>query len=744
MNRPANEPAALPRELAEFLVELSIALHKHAIYPPTHPLLAGAAAGVSRTLGLLLANRASLSLGVARQQLVIDGMATDPHNSLLRELAERLHRHHLGAVTFDTGAVAAEVAALLHAVAGDAERHGALGLMGDDARPTWPHIRLHPLSYGQLELVTGGGSDLGAPAGSHSAHLWVGLASAALAGGGGTGGERSSSAVGRQLSAGENAAGGTAELAAGGGSPSRSTTGDAGSADRESEAEHTVISEPADVARAIDEHGREVAYDQVIVGYLLQIADELKREGGADTAVLRTRVSKMVGSLDPATLRQLLGMGGDALQRRRFLLDASQTLTVDAVVELVQAAAQPGYNVSHSLMRVMRKLAAHATTAGDAGGEADVAVRESVRGLLDRWSLVDPNPGGYGKVLEAMSHTAPTIEVAEGAVACEPERIIEMAIEVGTTGESVWRAVDTMANSRRLSAVLDLADRAPSSSPVAALVAERAASPARLRELLMNEQDDGALIARVTRKLGLAACEPLLDALETHMSGRSRVRVVELLAALGPEAGSVVAKRLAGAHPATQRDLIGVIGKMASLPPGFSAESFANHPDPAVRREALKLMMRDPGARDRALVLAVSDADERTVLIALGEALERCPPIVVAAARGRVDRGELEPPVRALAVRVVAAHGSGDTPAWLAGVATKTKRWLLRTRLAPSSPEVLAAITGLAHHWGEDPRAATVLALALRSPDPDIMACVTRSGTSRAIPSHTRAKEMPR
>ncbi len=42
------QKAALSRELGEFLIELSIALHKHAMYPEGHPSLAPAAAGVVR------------------------------------------------------------------------------------------------------------------------------------------------------------------------------------------------------------------------------------------------------------------------------------------------------------------------------------------------------------------------------------------------------------------------------------------------------------------------------------------------------------------------------------------------------------------------------------------------------------------------------------------------------------------------------------------------------------------------
>ena len=36
------------------------------------------------------------------------------------------------------------------------------------------------------------------------------------------------------------------------------------------------------MAKAIDEHRGTAAYDQVIVGYLLQIAEELRSASGAD------------------------------------------------------------------------------------------------------------------------------------------------------------------------------------------------------------------------------------------------------------------------------------------------------------------------------------------------------------------------------------------------------------------------------------------------------------------------------
>lgn len=125
MNQPTTggiSSATLSRELSDFLIELSIGLHKNAIYPPGHPLLEGATSGIARRLDALLAKRSSLSLGVARQQLIIEGVATDENNPVLRDLAARLHKHHLGAVKFMQGVTPEEVASSLATIAVDVGR----------------------------------------------------------------------------------------------------------------------------------------------------------------------------------------------------------------------------------------------------------------------------------------------------------------------------------------------------------------------------------------------------------------------------------------------------------------------------------------------------------------------------------------------------------------------------------------------------------------------------------------------
>src|SRR5262245_52769091 len=115
------ERVTLSRDLSEFLVELSIALHKHAMYPGGHPSLGTATTGVTYRAERLLEDRPTLVFGVARRQLIIDGVATDPDQPVLRRLAEALHRHHLGAISLSRGLQPDEVGLALRALSAEVE-----------------------------------------------------------------------------------------------------------------------------------------------------------------------------------------------------------------------------------------------------------------------------------------------------------------------------------------------------------------------------------------------------------------------------------------------------------------------------------------------------------------------------------------------------------------------------------------------------------------------------------------------
>ena len=389
---PKADRATLSRELSNFLIEFSIALNKHGMYPLGHPALEPTAGAVQRRLELLLTTDDTLSLGVARKQLVIEGVATDPSSPVLAELAAKLHRHHLGAVTFQSGTTAEEIREVLQLIALEPDRmDDPLGLGAPERLTQWLHIVLHPVNYGRLELLVDGEGDEEererSAARVRASQLWIGLAQAAIA---------------------------------------------AEEARDEESVGYEIDHDPSAVAKAINDRPRTSAYDQVIVGYLLQMGEELRAGQGEEDAELRKRMSKLIADLDSTTLQGLLSMGGDHTQRRNFLLNATQGLAAEVVVELVKAAGEAEeQTVSHSLLRVLQKLAQHAEQGeGRRRAEADLALREQVRALISDWALRDPNPEGYRLTLSRVAEAKSVFAAyTDTRYAPEPRRIIEMALE---------------------------------------------------------------------------------------------------------------------------------------------------------------------------------------------------------------------------------------------------------------------------------------------------------------------------
>jgi len=688
------ESAALSRELGDFLIEFSIGLQKYAIYPAGHPMLGTTSVDLNRRLEALLKERQSLSLGVARNQLIIEGVATDDSNPVLRELAARLHRHHLGAVKFSQGVTETELNDFLATVAVDAGRlPRPLGLESPEVLTQWPHTRLYPMTFAQLQLIEenpdAAGSDddqmKASGSGSRSAALWIGLARAAL----------------------------ITELGA------------------NMDSEDAASTDPAVVAKAIEDHKRDEAYDQVVVGYLLQIAEEVKQKGGRDAAALTKRVSQLVGTLSPEALQRLMQMGGDVRQRRKFVSDAAKGMSVDAVVDLVRAAADTsGQTISHSMVRMLSKMAVHADAGSvESRSNADGALREQVAKLIEGWELDDPNPDGYRLALQKMATSAPMFRNVEHSFPLEPERLLMMGLEIETLGDQVFRAADSMAARPDITPLIDLIDNAPAPW-MRDTVWRHVATPERLRLQLALDPPPIAVLQRMVARMGAAAVDGLLDALDEATDQASQERVVDLLASVGPPAGPLIMARLPGMRWSHVRLLIALLGKQRDWPGGYTPEAFLNHPDPLLRREALRQQLRAPETRDAAIVRALADASEATLRLGLGAAMTSCPRDAAAILRVRADDATISPDLRALGIRALASYKSPETPSWLAARVVKMGRLLKRPGLAPKSPELLAAIEGLAAHWKDDRAAKEALALALASGDPEIQGAATPRGST--------------
>lgn len=676
------ERVSLSRDFSEFLIELSIALHKHAMYPSGHPSLEPAAAGVVRRAERLLQGRETIAFGVARRQLIIEGVATDPNQPVLRRLAEGLHRHHLGAISLTRGVEAAEISLALRALSTEVEREGPLGLASSGRMLDWTHVRLHPLTFDRLELVgdaplaTGGS---GGPGGWKGAELWIGLARAAMA---------------------NDAAGQPAE---------------------------TVSTEPSVVAKAIDEHHGAAAYDQVVVGYLLQIASELKTATGAEAAALRRRTGRLISALRPETLRRLIEMGGDVAQRRSFVLNATSGMAVDAVIEILKAAADAsGQTISHGLIRMLSKLAAHAELGHEeARSFADGALRDQVSSLLSGWNLVDPNPDVYGRVLQHLATAAPAGQRLDGGRdqgdQSDPLRVVQMSLEVAAVGPLVDRAVDRAIDGGAVGSLLKLLESAPAASGVTKdNLRSRLLLPSTIRRLLARDPVDLDSLDHLFPLLSIESYEVLLSTLVTSTNRATRRKLLDRLPRTNLDVGPLIVARLADERWFVQRNMLLLLERLGRVPSGFSVTPWTRHHDARVRYEAIHLQLKLPAERDLALLTALDDHDLRIMRLGLIALQDECPPAMA----GLVVRVALNPRIveelRVLAAGALGRSGERVSLDALLHLVDGGRTLLGKPKLAPRTPVLLAAVRALASNWASEPRASGMLALAIGSSDPEV------------------------
>jgi hypothetical protein len=670
----------LPLDLSRFLVDLSIAMHRVAMYPSGHPALVPALNRLGQRAEQILEQRVRIAIGIARDRLVIDGLATDARHPILRGLAERLHQHQVAALTFTRGVELAELTDVVTVLGQDPDRgDGPLGASSADRRVRWPHVSFHTLTIGGLDIVedSTGGVD-GAPVTTH-AELWVGLARAALE---------------EDI----DPAQGTAEI------------------------------EPEVVAQAIDEHQRVEAYDQVIVGYLLQIAEELRSATGAQAAELRRRTSMLVSAMQPETLKRLLDMGGDAFQRQQFVSDASIGMAAGAVVDLVKAAAEASEEtVSHGLVRLFTKLAVHA----DAGTDnvrplADSALRDQVRRLMADWELADPTPADYRAMLQGMARSSPyTVGgPSEAPDATEPLRIVQMSLELAADGPAVTRAVDQLADNGDLAGLLEAIRKMPD-SPGASQIWAHVTSPAFVQSLLDRSTVGYRGLEVLIPHLAAPALDPLFDLLATSEERHVRRTIFDLLRRAGAEAVPAAIARLSDPRWYVVRNLLSLLAQMPELPGEFDPTPWVAHEDSRVRREALRLAAGIPRFRAAVLERAVRDPDPRIVLQAIKAAQDGCPsallPVVVALARSEATDDEL----RAAAITVL-ARASRIEPVLelLLGIAAGDGRRSWRASTTPATQTQLAALAGLIHAWPNDRRAAAVIRRAAANGAPEVLQLV--------------------
>jgi hypothetical protein len=674
------------RALIDLLLSLSAALLKHSMYPPGHPALEHIATGLADRAAQLLADRRDLSIGVARHQLVIDEATTDAANPALRRLADCLHGHHLGGLTLLQGVDAAQIGSVLHALASEPAASHPLGLLTGDARPTWPHVRLHPLNFDHLTIVDEASADGVTDGRRDHDDLWQALAQAALAG----------------------------------------ATGPAAAPGEGNDA-------PDHLARAIDAHASGEGYDQAVGGCLRQILQALRQSSGTDAEVLKARTSGLIAALQPETLRRLVRTSRSDPATRGFVQDAVQSLSVDAVLEVLKATADvSGETISHGLLRMLTKLAAHAdgTGRGRPGSGADEALRGQVSQLLADWSLADPNPDSYGRLLQQL---ATTVTLDEPAVAATDEippslRLVQMGFELGSLGTLGDRALARHVADGDLGALLAVLDTPPpGSEALVETVRARLRTPAVLTRLLSKEPVNFAAIDALLPTMSATEHEPLLDVLASSENRTLRRRLIDRLAEVPHDLSAMIIARLDDPRWHVQRNMLLLLERTGRVPAGFRVAAWTAHADRRVRHEAIRLALTLPAERTAAIRTALNDSEPRAMLLGLAALGTNCPPDLMERVAAIATDVALPDDARVAAVVTLTRAGQGAAVRTLLALVHGGRTLLGRSKLAAPTPVVLAALRALAGQPALDGRARRYLSLAESSPHAEIRAAVAAS-----------------
>lgn len=683
MSAERDPVSTIERAISEhenLLVEFATSLQKHTFYPKGHPIVMASAERLHARLCEVLAVKSALSIGVAKQQLLIEGESTDGTHPILRDFANLLHRQQIGAVVLTDGIEREELSDVLATLGLDAAKHadgieGTMGMLSLEGR--WPHAQFFRMSFDRLQLGNDGESAEQDVEVSRVNELWIGLARAALAG----------------------------EVA---------------------EDSGRILSDPEHIAGAIDSKRGDFAYEHVIAGYFQQLAAELDQAGPRRHSQVRERLSSLLGTLHGETLERLLSMGGDARKRVEFVRHATSIMAAPAVVDLLRCASTAaGRGISDSMLRLLSKLARYAQQ-GTQGEGFDQELRDHVRDIVTKWTLADPNPEEYNAALTALARSnssAANLDDDRGRSRLEPERLIGIALHVGEGGASLTRAARALA--ARGDWTETLADvEAADPSRARDMLLQELVTPRQLGRVLPRLPKSREVAERLVVRLGPAAVAPLIDALG-EPSLKDPEGCVALLSRLGVAAVPGIASRIANERPTVQAHLLAVLAGVGVAPSNVDVWALARHMMGDVRREAIRLLLTLDEHREKAVALAMQDSDPRILRDGLRAAPRPMAPALAHLVMQRVDRqgSGLALEERAMAIQVLATCRVPAVRDWLARALVR-KKFFGGRKLAEKTPDMLTALRALATAWRDDRSVADILALASKHRDGDIRAAV--------------------
>lgn len=694
-----DEPEMGP-EVSSFLVELGRLVQKHQVYPLGHPALSTtgrrAAEGASEALDEL-GKRREMRITVLRETLEVEGeQQTSRDNRVCRSLAESLHKRHAATLRVKRGVSESELRDLGRWLAGDLEDGDEGGEGGDGAEPGGRAERLEELSappklehlvvellpYEALRLRRSDLDPERADAGAEQ--IW-----------------REMAAVAHGLPDAEELEEAQLEAEAVGEALGR-RIGDPGVAELTRSLTERVLrrTEPPPAGAA---------------------------DAGGEASEYVERLDEVVDALDDEQLGQLLaGDGASEEDVRALLLEAAPHLSPENLERMVRAADDHEYlEISGWLVRVLNKLVRHSRSEVPAlRVAAEGQVRRQVRDMVVRYHGDSPHTTAYADALRHMSEPGPDPLGPDLSLAPpSAERLLQTAVEADCESELVLGAWEQFRESTPLRDVVAWVAAAPAGELTRRLrreIREREESP--LEALLAEQPPAEEAAGRVIEWAGRAAIPKLLDILEEAERRGVRRFAFDRLTSFGEPVREHVADRLDDDRWYVRRNMLAVLSRVDDPPFDVPLARYLRDPHEAVRREAVRLGMLDPGWRDQALEAALASDDRQTLTVGLAAALDEGYPADLASRIAEIAREEEHAMgVRRRAVRALGA--SGDRAAYETLLSLARRRswpFFWRYRLRERSGVVGEALSALAEGWAEEPEAAELLREARESGDPEL------------------------
>lgn len=679
--------------IQQLLMRFAGTLNRKRAYAATHPIVIAAEEQLLQSAVDALRGRSTLSIGVARHELLIDGLPWESRNSTARELAGRLHRRGVGSISLESGLSLAELRAALAWL--NTEPGGAA-----DTPPMQSGLHITRTAYDLLIL-----DDAIRDAQSAIASLWRVLAEVS--------GQQAERGADGEM---ENTATQFREEYAG--LPMFTDDALSGAEGFDTDAILATL--------------REALGDDAIARRTAVALMELTNHGVTTTdegrALIGDQLLSLLERLGSEALGPIVKSLIDGAKKQEFVTQVIDVLPIsDAVTWLDAAAAANEQQISHQLVRVMSKLSTLADERGDVATEA--SFRDAARDLVSGWSLGNPNPAEH---VELLDRIAAFERVTNGKVltrggpsstTIESTRLVQMSLEMGTIGEDTVAAVEALLASGSGRPLMQCITAA-GDTETAAELRQLVTSEKSVRRLLLTEPVDRLEARGLLEVLDIASTDLLIDILGEAGSKGTRLLVRQRLAEFGEAITPRLLARLTDGPWYLIRNVLSLLHDTETQHSGNGTASPAitqllEHEQVQVRLEALRVLVdMNDAQRETALSRALRDDNERVVVLALQELTDATgdratlPAPLVSQIMALVDAGGHSEPVRARAVRALVSTRSDAVRVWLTDLVARKSMVLRRLRLTDPNAVAASALHVLTRVYSDDPAAAPVLEVA--------------------------------